>query len=97
PPSLHDALPIFDPRSVLWNTEVGVLVDSTELAGQVRELLLEGMSPGVSYQVALEGDRLVWRALDEDGELVTLRHEPGSLWRHLHAWLAGRLGLEKML
>lgn len=87
----------FDPRSVLWNTEVGVLVDSTELAGQVRELLLEGMSPGVSYQVALEGDRLVWRALDEDGELVTLRHEPGSLWRHLHAWLARRLGLEKML
>jgi putative cardiolipin synthase len=28
----------FDPRSVLWNTEVGVLVDSPELADQVREL-----------------------------------------------------------
>jgi putative cardiolipin synthase len=87
----------FDPRSVLWNTEVGVLVDSPALAEQVRELLLEGMSHGVSYQVALEGDQLVWLATDEDGELKTLRREPGSLWRHLHAWLARRLGLEKML
>ena len=87
----------FDPRSVLWNTEVGVLVDSPALAEQVRELLLEGMSHGVSYQVALEGDQLVWFAYDEDGELETLRREPGSLWRHLHAWLARRLGLEKML
>lgn len=34
----------FDPRSVLWNTEVGVLVDSPELAGQVRELALQGMA-----------------------------------------------------
>src|SRR3546814_10864667 len=31
----------FDTRSVLWNTEVGVLVDSTELAGQERELRSE--------------------------------------------------------
>lgn len=87
----------FDPRSVLWNTEVGVLVDSPELAEQVRELLLEGMSHGVSYQVALEDDALVWRAFNDAGELETLRREPGGLWRHLHAWLARWLGLEKML
>lgn len=31
----------FDPRSVLWNTEVGVLVDNPQLAGRVRELALE--------------------------------------------------------
>jgi putative cardiolipin synthase len=35
----------FDPRSVLWNTEVGVLVDSPELAAHVRELALQGMAP----------------------------------------------------
>lgn len=87
----------FDPRSVLWNTEVGVLVDSPELAEQMRELLLEGMSPGVSYQVDLEGDQLVWRSLNPNGELETLRREPGSLWRHLHAWLAHWLGLENLL
>jgi putative cardiolipin synthase len=39
----------FDPRSVFWNTEVGVLVDSPELAGQVRQLALEGMAPAMSY------------------------------------------------
>lgn len=32
----------FDSRSLLWNTEVGVLVDDPELAGRVRELALEG-------------------------------------------------------
>lgn len=87
----------FDPRSVLWNTEVGVLVDSPALAEQVRDLLLEGMSHGVSYQVAVDGDQLVWRTINQDGELETLRREPGSLWRHLHAWLAHWLGLEKLL
>lgn len=87
----------FDPRSVLWNTEVGVLVDSPALAEQVRELLMEGMSHGVSYQVALEGEQLVWLAANAQGEVETLHREPGSLWRHLHAWLARWLGLEKML
>ncbi len=47
----------FDPRSVLWNTEVGVLVDSPELAGYMRKLALEGMVPAVSYQARLEKRR----------------------------------------
>ncbi|VFT22171.1 putative cardiolipin synthase [Pseudomonas aeruginosa] len=54
----------FDPRSILWNTEVGVIVDSPLLAEQVRQLALEGMAPSVSYQVRIDrsGSRpkLVW-------------------------------------
>ena len=90
----------FDPRSILWNTEVGVIVDSPLLAEQVRQLALEGMAPSVSYQVRIDrsGSRpkLVW--IDErDGRPQVLRHEPGSLWRRLNAWVAGMIGLEKML
>jgi putative cardiolipin synthase len=86
----------FDPRSVLWNTEVGVLVDSPELAARVRELALQGMAPALSYQVELENDQIVWTTEDY-GKMHTLTKEPGSWWRRFNAWLSNTVGLEKML
>ncbi|KAF0862181.1 phospholipase D family protein [Pseudomonas sp. LD120] len=86
----------FDPRSVLWNTEVGVLVDSPELAEQVRALARQGMAPALSYEVKQEGNQLVW-VTEDQGRLHTLRHEPGSWWRRVNAWLSTRIGLERML
>jgi len=86
----------FDPRSVFWNTEVGVLVDSPELAGYMRKLALEGMAPAMSYQTRLENGEIVWVA-EDDGRLYTLREEPGGTWRSFKAWLSDKIGLEKML
>ncbi|EXF91841.1 phospholipase [Pseudomonas fluorescens HK44] len=86
----------FDPRSVLWNTEVGVLVDSPELAEQVRELALRGMSPALSYEARLENGQVVW-ATEDNGQPHTLTREPGSWWRHFNAWLSKSVGLERML
>ncbi|MFL1523661.1 phospholipase D family protein [Pseudomonas sp. O230] len=86
----------FDPRSVLWNTEVGVLVDSPELAAHVRKAAMEGMAPPVSYQVKLENDRIVW-VTEDDGKMHTLTKEPGSMWRRFNAWMSEAVGLEKML
>jgi putative cardiolipin synthase len=86
----------FDPRSVLWNTEVGVLVDSPELAGYVRELAFEGMSPAVSYQARLENGEVVW-VTEDNGRLHTLYKEPGGAWRSFKAWLSDKIGIEKML
>ncbi|MVV47908.1 phospholipase D family protein [Pseudomonas sp. PB120] len=86
----------FDPRSVLWNTEVGVLVDSPELAKHVRELALEGMAPSLSYQAKLEQGHIVW-VTEDDGKMHTLTREPGSWWRRFNAWLSTTVGLERML
>ena len=90
----------FDPRSLLWNTEVGVLVDSPVLAERMRELALAGMRPTISYEVRLlERDgrrRLVWIA-EDNGRRRMLETEPGSFWRHFHAWLAELIGLENLL
>ncbi|GIZ13740.1 phospholipase D family protein [Pseudomonas sp. NCCP-436] len=86
----------FDPRSILWNTEVGVLVDSPELSEQVRRLALEGMRPGISYEVLLVEGTLRWRA-EDNGQVHELSREPGSLWRRINAWFAERIGLERML
>jgi putative cardiolipin synthase len=86
----------FDPRSVLWNTEVGVLVDSPELTEYLRELALQGMAPAISYQAKLENDRVVW-VTEDNGKMHTLYKEPGDWWRRLNAWFSSAVGLEKML
>lgn len=86
----------FDPRSVLWNTEVGVMVDSPELAEYTRELALQGMAPALSYQVKLVDDKMVW-ATEDDGHRHMLTSEPGGLWRQFNAWVSKAVGLEKML
>jgi putative cardiolipin synthase len=86
----------FDPRSVLWNTEVGVLVDSPELTEYVRELALQGMAPAISYEAKLENNRLVW-VTEDNGKIHTLYKEPGDWWRRLNAWFSSAVGLERML
>jgi putative cardiolipin synthase len=86
----------FDPRSVLWNTEVGVLVDSPELAQYTRDLAVQGMAPAVAYQVELQDGKLVW-VTEDNGQRRVLNTEPGGLWRRFNAWIAKAVGLEKML
>ena len=48
-----------DPRANL-NTEMGVLIESTVLATQVRRQFERSTSPELSYRVELEGNKLVW-------------------------------------
>ena len=86
----------FDPRSVLWNTEVGVLVDSPELAEHVRALALQGMAPTLSYQAKLEDGKVVW-VTEDNGQMHTLTKEPGSWWRRFNSWFSTSVGLERML
>jgi putative cardiolipin synthase len=86
----------FDSRSLLWNTEVGVLVDNPQLAARVRELALEGMAPPLSYHVLLQNNQLVW-VTEDGGRQHALTQEPGSWWRHFSSWLSSTVGLEKML
>ncbi|AKA21610.1 phospholipase [Pseudomonas chlororaphis] len=86
----------FDPRSVLWNTEVGVLVDSPELAERVRVLALQGMAPALSYEVKLQDGKPVW-VTEDNQQLHTLPREPGSWWRRFNAWMSTTVGLERML
>jgi putative cardiolipin synthase len=86
----------FDPRSGLWNTEVGVLVDSPELAAEARKLALQGMAPALSYEPKLEQGKIVW-VTEDNGQLHTLHREPGNWWRRFNAWFSKSVGLEKML
>jgi putative cardiolipin synthase len=75
-----------DLRSVVYNTEVGVLIESPELAQSVAESITALQSPEWSYQLVLTpGGGLNWVCTDGAGKELRFRHEPDTTW-----W--GRLG-----
>jgi putative cardiolipin synthase len=67
-----------DFRSSRTNTELGMLIDSTELAGQVCGLL-EELSATDAFRLSLEqpGDRLMWTII-EDGAMTVYHDEPDA-------------------
>ena len=90
----------FDERSRHLNTEIGVIIDSPELAAQATARFEAMAQPENSYAVAVQptavrGARhLSWRT-KEHGAEVEYRREPSpSLWRRLQvrflAWLPVR-------
>jgi len=92
-----------DPRSQLWNTEVGVYVESPELADQLWDLAEVGLQPEHSYRVELTGQaadgsggRLVW-VTKEGGETRTYTSEPAGFWRRFSAWFSGLFVPEELL
>jgi len=60
-----------DPRSARENTELGLLIDSAELAHQVQRLL-DLLRGGATYELRLDakGQCVLWIARDGDGETV---------------------------
>lgn len=53
--------PNVDPRSMVLNTEIGVVADSAALAGRLRELLVRDMAPENAWRVTMDGDGwLTW-------------------------------------
>lgn len=83
-----------DPRSIVLNTEAGVLVHQTKLASELVELFSYWTSEDFSYELSLDGQsRLRWQAGDE-----TLNNEPhASRFRRSAAWILGWLPIEGQL
>ena len=92
-----------DQRSLHVNTEIGVIIDSPELARQIAKRFAEIVQPANSYVLGLDhsgiGGRvaLTWRTL-EDGEPVVFDHEPSvSLWRRVKVDTLSMLPLDELL
>ncbi len=72
-----------DPRSIRWNTEIGVFVDSRALAKDLVAELEEGFAPERSWRLELRagnGTRagLRWVGVGSKGELELRESEPGA-------------------
>ena len=76
-----------DPRSIDINTEAGVLVENSALAGRLSEKISEAL-PSFAYRVTeSEKGRLRW-TVEIDGREVMEKNEPqAGGWLRFKAWL----------
>jgi putative cardiolipin synthase len=89
------------PRSVELNTEIGIVVDSPELAAAIKAFMDGGVEPANAWLLRIEGERrkgeLVWTGVT-DGQPVLHDDEPDvSAWRRFQVWLIAVLPIEKPL
>lgn len=87
-----------DPRSRFINTEIGVMIDSPEIAGQLGAFMDEGVSPGSAYHVILDEDGdPVWTA-EVNGTTVEFDADPEtSRWQRFMIDVVGLLPIEEQL
>jgi putative cardiolipin synthase len=87
----------FDPRSAHLNTELGLVIDSPELASQIEATFL-ALVPQVAYSVRLDQNgKLHWIEQNGDKEI---RHdtEPNTTWYgRLGVWMLSILPIESLL
>lgn len=85
-----------DPRSIVWNTEMGVFYKNRDFAEQIRLLILNAAQSAYSYEVKLNQEgKLTWPASPNPSN-YDLRHnatrpetvEPGSNRRKFIRWFA---------
>ena len=88
----------FDPRSVFLNTEMGVVIDSPQVARTMTRMLDDTL-PAFSYAPARNASgRIVWREQTADGPEIERAREPGARARsRATLWLMGRLPIEWLL
>jgi putative cardiolipin synthase len=88
----------FDPRSAYINTELGVIIDSPELAGGLEDRI-DQLMPTVAYQTVLDDrGRLRWIARQEDGTQIVYTKEPDTgFWTRVGVRMMGWLPIKGQL
>lgn len=72
-----------DPRAREFNTEMGALIDSPELAGELAQLAEELMQPQNSWQVKIDDKgKLIWQSGDD----IRTRQPAQSFWQRVMDW-----------
>lgn len=91
-----------DPRSRHLNTELGVVIEGSELASQLAEIFDEALQPRHVFRVSLRSsepndDSLTWYA-NEHGQEIQYYDEPlASVWKRLWSGLSSFLAPEDLL
>jgi putative cardiolipin synthase len=86
-----------DPRSIEINTEIGLLIDSPELAKRVIEFMDTGIDPGNSYHLELEKSgardrgKITWVSRENAKEVRAGRDPDTGFRRPVSAWFISLL------
>ncbi|WP_043317098.1 phospholipase D family protein [Microbulbifer sp. HZ11] len=85
-----------DSRSIIQNTEIGVLIENRQINRQLNELFDTWTGPDAAWQLSLdEGGDIRWTA---ESENLTVTHEPETRWwQRLLARLLSRLPIESQI
>ncbi|MBE9564512.1 MAG: hypothetical protein IMF17_04635, partial [Proteobacteria bacterium] len=86
-----------DPRSNSLNTEIGIMINSKELALQTAALFTRATSIENSYQLSINNKDLIWRTKDGEKEVSYVREPNTSIFRRLITFLLGLLPIESLL
>ncbi|MCO6507005.1 MAG: phospholipase D family protein [Snodgrassella sp.] len=88
----------FDPRSARLNTEMGVVIQSPEMAKFMNQAINEAL-PDVTYQVKLSAQgKLEWLKTNDKNQTKVYHHEPDtSIWQRVWVKLLSWLPLESLL
>jgi putative cardiolipin synthase len=86
-----------DPRSSTLNTEIGLMIDSPEIAARVADIMDEGVSAGSAFHVTLDnGDGLLW-STENNGENIQYRKDPETnVWQRFLFGFVGLLPIEDL-
>ena len=86
-----------DPRSLYLNTEMGMMVESSELAESMATSILVSL-PESSYRLRLsERGKLQWVLQTTDVEEVITTEPQSGTWLRLRTWLLGLLPIEEQM
>ncbi len=86
-----------DPRSIVINSEMGVIIGSPELGASL-VAAMEQIFPAYLYRLSLDADgRIEWRGRDGDRLQLWTSDPNASALRHLVAWLGFILPIEDQL
>ncbi len=88
-----------DPRSKNLNTEIGIMVNSSELARQAVQLFERTASPENSYQIKIDtaDKNIVWLTKENGNERQYFNEPKAGLIRKLGVFLLSLLPIESLL
>ena len=85
-----------DPRSIEINSEMGIVVTSAEMSGDLMDQLFDGLADW-TYRVKLnENGRLRWHATIDGVDVVETSEPLARWWTRFNAWIL-KLGPEQQL
>jgi len=87
-----------DPRSRIWNSEIGLLIHSEEFAAKVLAVMEVDFDPANSYRVTLDENRkLEWTTQGPDGPVVWHKEPGTSAWQRFKARFMSWIPMESEL
>jgi putative cardiolipin synthase len=75
-----------DPRSIDINSEMGLLIESSELAGTLTDSVTVRI-PDIAYRLQLDdNNKITWHATIDGREVIETKDPQTSGWKRFQAW-----------